>query len=163
MKDDIRSLITSGPRAKVSPRDATLNNNAEKPKNEERSSSDRSSSGDLEPLTSLTEPSVEESPTINSEDTSSTDSVEKLEIELSQLPVNGKRLAIHLEKELRSELLTYCNDEEITPETFMEASLVILKQHPEIMIKIANEARSRLFQRKRAGFIRRTLSMLKGI
>ena len=82
---------------------------------------------------------------------------------MSQLPENGKRLAVHLEKELRNELVSYCNQEEITPETFVEASLVILKQHPELRLEIANEARSRLLLRKRAGFIRRTISMLKGI
>lgn len=133
MSNDIRSLITSGSRTKVSPRDATLNR------------------------------SVEESPTAHLEEASSSGQIEKLETELSQLPENGKRLAVHLEKKLRNELVTYCNQEEITPETFVEASLVILKQHQEIKAQIANEARSRLSLRKRAGFLRRTISMLKGI
>lgn len=149
MSDDIRSLITSGSRTKVSPRDATLNNSVKNQKDEA--------------LSSLPNNSVEESPTINIQETSSTGQIEKLETELSQLPENGKRLAIHLEKELRNELVTYCNQEEITPETFVEASLVILKQHQEIKTKIAHEARSRLLLRKRAGFIRRTISMLKGV
>jgi hypothetical protein len=163
MSNDIRSLITSGSRTKVSARNASLNNNIEKQKDEQRSSSVRSSSGDLKPLASLLDQSVEESSTINVEEASSTGHIEKLETELSQLPENGKRLAVHLEKELRNELLSYCSQEEITPETFVEASLVILKQHQEIKTKIANEARSRLSLRKRAGFIRRTISMLKGI
>ena len=149
MSNDIRSLITSGSRTKVSPRDATLNNNIE--------------NQNKQPLPSRTNKSLEESIKIDQEEASSSGQIEKLETELSQLPENGKRLAVHLEKELRSELVSYCNQEEITPETFVEASLVILKQHPEIKSEIANEARSRLLLRKRAGFIRRTISMLKGI
>ncbi len=149
MSNDIRSLITSGSRTKVSPRDATLNNNIE--------------NQNKQPLPSRTNKSLEESIKIDQEEASSSGQIEKLETELSQLPENGKRLAVHLEKELRSELVSYCNQEEITPETFVEASLVILKQHPEIRSEIANEARSRLLLRKRAGFIRRTISMLKGI
>ena len=149
MSNDIRSLITSGSRTKVSPRDAALNKNVTKKKSELDSS--------------LPDKSVEEPRTIDVEVASSTGQIEKLETELSQLPENGKRLAIHLEKDLRNELVVYCNKEEITPETFIEASLVILKQHQKIKSEIVSEARSRLSLRKRAGFIRRTISMLKGI
>ena len=149
MTNDIRNLITSGSRTKVSPRDTTLNSNIEKQK-------------DLH-LSTLPNKSRVESATINIEETSSSEQIDKLETELSQLPENGKRLAVHLEKELRNELVTYCNQEEITPETFVEASLVILKQHQEIKVKITHEARTRLLLRKRAGFIRRTISMLKGV
>jgi hypothetical protein len=150
MSNDIRSLITSGSRTKVSPRDATLNNNnIEKHKQESFSSSPNKP--------------VEGSFTIDLKETSPSEQIAKLETELSQLPENGKRLAVHLEKEVRNELVAYCNQQEITPETFVEASLVILKQHQEIKEDIAKEARSRLFLRKRAGLIRRTISMLKGI
>ena len=149
MSNDIRSLITSGSRTKVSPRNASLNNNVEKQKKTS--------------FASLPGRSVEESTTVDREKASSTGQIEKLETELSQLPENGKRLAVHLEKELRNELVSYCNQLEITPETFIEASLIILKQHQEIKSEIVNEARSRLSLRKRAGFIRRTISMLKGI
>ena len=149
MSNDIRSLITSGSRTKVSPRDATLNNNTEK-QNKKHLSSPKSQS-------------VEKLPTADLQEASSSGQIDKLETELSQLPENGKRLAVHLEKELRNELVSYCNQEEITPETFVEASLVILKQHQEIKAEIVSEARSRLALRKRAGFLRRTISMLKGI
>ena len=166
MSNDIRSLITSGSRTKVSPRDATLNNKIEKeekqsPKAEEASTCRESKKQSLSSL-SLNK-SIEKSIAVDREETSSSDRIEKLETELSQLPENGKRLAIHLEKELRNELVSYCNRLEITPETFVEASLVILKQHPQIKSDIVNEARSRLSLRKRAGFVRRTISMLKGI
>ncbi len=181
MSNDIRSLITSGSRTKVSPRDAKLSNNIEKqnkrtadaevssayprskqltPNVEKTSELERSKK---QPLSSIPNKSQEESITVDREPASSSDQIEKLETELSQLPENGKRLAVHLEKELRNELVSYCNLEEITPETFVEASLVILKQHPQIKSEIVNEARSRLSLRKRAGFIRRTISMLKGI
>ena len=138
MSNDIRSLLTSGSRTKVSPRDATLNSNTENK-------------------------SAEKQPTANLQFASSSGQIDKLEKELAQLPENGKRLAVHLEKELRNELVSYCNAKEITPETFIEASLVILKQHQEIKAEIVSEAHSRLALRKRAGFLRRTISMLKGI
>ena len=165
MSNDIRSLITSGSRTKVSPRDATLNNNIEK---QNKRTADVEKTSELErskkqSLSSLSNKSQEESITVDREKASSIDQIEKLETELSQLPENGKRLAVHLEKELRNELVSYCNQVEITPETFIEASLVILKQHPQIKSEIVDEARSRLSLRKRAGFIRRTISMLKGI
>jgi len=142
MSDDIRSLITSGSRAKVAPRDASINSNIDK---------------------TIPGESLEEANDIEQQEISSSDQIEKLETELSQLPENGKRLAINLEKELRNKFVSFCNREEITPETFVEASLFILEQHPEIKSDIAVEARSRLLVRKRAGFIRRTISMLKVI
>ncbi|NJO99147.1 MAG: hypothetical protein HC764_26765 [Pleurocapsa sp. CRU_1_2] len=129
MSNDIRSLITSGSRAKVPLRDASINSNPDQPYPK----------------------------------TSSTTEIEKLETELSQLPKNGKRLAIHLEKGLRNKFVSYCSQEEITPETFIEASLFILQQYPDLQSQITQEAHSRLLLRKRAGFIRRTISMLKGI
>ena len=129
MSNDIRSLLTSGSRAKVPPRDTSINSNRDQPHPK----------------------------------TSSTTEIEKLETELSQLPENGKRLAIHLEKGLRNEFVFYCGQQEITPETFVEASLFILQQHPNLKSQITQEAHSRLLLRKRAGFIRRTISMLKGI
>ncbi len=137
MSNDIRSLITSGSRAKVPPRDASINRHRDQ----------------SEPKTSKGEEKV----------TSSITEIEKLETELSQLPENGKRLAIHLEKDLRNELVSYCNQQEITPETFIEASLFVLQQHSDLKSQITQEAHSRLLLRKRAGFIRRTISMLKGI
>ena len=149
MSNDIRSLITSDSRTKVSPRDAKLNKSIEKsPEPSISSNSDKPASESIQ---------------IDVPEVSSSAQIEKLETELSQLPENGKRLAVHLEKQLRTELVSYCNKQEITPETFVEASLVILKQYPHIESEIANEARSRLLLRKRAGFIRRTISMLKGI
>ena len=200
MSNDIRSLITSGSRAKVSPRDATLSNNTEKQKkrtadpvlkdtlkgsavsssgtkahgsphrtpptncftaSHEETLADRRSNQEL--LSTPQNQSGEKPPTVDLDEASSSEQIDKLQTELSQLPENGKRLAVHLEKELRNELVSYCNQEEITPETFVEASLVILKQHQEIKAEIVSEARSRLSLRKRAGFLRRTISMLKGI
>lgn len=165
MSNDIRSLITSGSRTKVSPRDATLNSNAKKTNKPiavaEVSSTERHNNPEQRSIAE--NQSVEKLPAADSQKASSSEQIDKLESELSQLPENGKRLAVHLEKELRNELVSYCNQKEITPETFVEASLVILKQHQEVKAEIVSEARSRLALRKRAGFLRRTISMLKGI
>ena len=164
MSNDIRSLITSGSRTKVSPRDATLSNNTEKQKKRTADAVLKNTARNNQELLSTPQnQSVEKPPTVDLDEASSSEQIDKLQTELSQLPENGKRLAVHLEKELRNELVSYCNQEEITPETFVEASLVILKQHQEIKAEIVSEARSRLSLRKRAGFLRRTISMLIGI
>ena len=165
MSNDIRSLITSSSRTKVSPRDATLNNDTKKPKKSTAVAEEPSAyqQNKRERSSTAKNQSAEKLPIVDLPEASSSGQIDKLETELSQLPENGKRLAVHLEKELRNELVSYCNQKEITPETFVEASLVILKQHPEIKAEMVHEARSRLAQRKRAGFLRRTISMLKGI
>ena len=72
----------------------------------------------------------------------------------------GKRLAIHLERDVRNELLKLCDEQEITPETFMEATFVLVKQKPNLVKQIMKEAKQRLSQRKRAGLLRRTLSLM---
>ena len=85
---------------------------------------------------------------------------QKLEKELESFPTMGKRLAIHLERDVRNELLKLCDEQEITPETFMEATFVLVKQKPNLVKQIMKEAKQRLSQRKRAGLLRRTLSLM---
>ncbi|WP_156114160.1 hypothetical protein [Myxosarcina sp. GI1] len=93
---------------------------------------------------------------------SPTQKMQQLSSELESLPKIGKRLAIHLEQNARTKLTTCCNQREITPETFIEAAIVLLENHPNLKEAILNEAESRLRLRKRAGYLRRTISMIEG-
>ncbi len=88
------------------------------------------------------------------------DQIQQLQAELDSLPQIGKRLAIHLEQEIRANLLQLCDRQEITSETFIEAAYALLQENPELVEQIVKEAKKRLKQRKRAGLIRRTLSMM---
>ena len=134
-KEDIRSLITSRKRKRVPPRDSSL-----------VSIPDRSSQ-------------VHESE-VNNSDVKSGD-ISGLQAELDGLPKMGKRLAVHLEKGVREVLMRSCEEKEITPETFIEASVVLLHERSELLDQIFNEAKSRLAQRKRAGLLRRTMTMMQ--
>lgn len=73
----------------------------------------------------------------------------------------GKRLAITLEQTIRSELLSICDQSEVTPETFIEAAIIFLKKEPRTLEKICDDAQDRLVQRKKAGVKRRSLTMMK--
>ena len=73
----------------------------------------------------------------------------------------GKRLAITLEQTIRSEFLSICDQAEITPETFIEAAIIFLKEEPHTLEKICDDAQDRLVQRKKAGVKRRSLTMMK--
>jgi hypothetical protein len=73
----------------------------------------------------------------------------------------GKRLAITLEHNIRTEFLSICDQSEVTPETFIEAVIVFLKREPDALQKICGDAQERLVQRKKAGVKRRSLTMMK--
>ncbi|MDV3002638.1 MAG: hypothetical protein N5P05_004293 (plasmid) [Chroococcopsis gigantea SAG 12.99] len=88
------------------------------------------------------------------------DQIQQLQAELDNLPQIGKRLAIHLEQEIRANLLQLCDRQEITPETFIEAAYALFQENPDLVEPIVKDAKKRLKQRKRAGLIRRTLSMM---
>ena len=86
--------------------------------------------------------------------------LQKIQAELEKLPQIGKRLAVHLEQQVRAELLYLCDQQEITPEIFLEAAFVALQNQPKLLEDIVIEAKERLAIRKRAGFLRRTKSMI---
>jgi hypothetical protein len=86
--------------------------------------------------------------------------LQKIQAELEKLPQIGKRLAVHLEQQIRAELLYLCDRQEITPEIFLEAAFVALQNQPELLKEIVTDAKERLATRKRAGFLRRTKSMI---
>lgn len=85
----------------------------------------------------------------------------ELEAELDSLPKMGKRLAVNLQEEIRYSLMELCDRVEVTPDTFIEASVVALKSQPELLKEILDDAQVRLAQRKKAGVIRRTLTMME--
>lgn len=152
MSSDIRSLISSSSRAKVPSRDTSLKINSDSAEHDNLTSS----------KFNQTEPIPKEQSTPEAE-LSPTQKMEQLLTELEGLPKIGKRLAIHLEQNIRTELTTYCSEQDITPETFIEATIVLLKNHPNFKEEIVSEATFRLRSRKRAGYLRRTISMLEGI
>lgn len=134
---DIRSILTSKSRAKVTPRDASL-----------KSMQSASETPGIQPQNR----EIEDLETAE---------VKRLQTELERLPQMGKRLAVHLEQTVRSELMQLCEQAEVTPEIFIEAMVVTLKTEPELLAKIIQEAQKRLRQRKQAGVIRRTLAMME--
>ena len=82
---------------------------------------------------------------------------------VENLPQMGKRIAVSLEVDLRAQLLRLCDSEGITPETFLEAAVAVLEQHPHALAAILAEAKLRYQQRKDAGHLRRTLTSLQKI
>ncbi len=75
--------------------------------------------------------------------------------EIENLPQISKRLAVRLEDELRDKLEMLCKHEKITPETFLEAALVICNSNPGTMTLVLTEAKDRYAKRKMAGELRR--------
>lgn len=139
--NDIRSILTSKSRPKVTPRDTSLGNKSSTPKDE--------------PITELDNE-------ISEIDTSATsDDLSGLQTELNNLPTVGKRLAVHLEQGIRENLVKLCDNSDITPEIFIEAAIALLQEKPNLMSKVLADAKVRLSKRKRAGLVRRTLAMMQ--
>ncbi len=142
MSDDIRTLLTSKSRAKVPPRSASLKSNRP-PSSEEKASTEIK---DEQDSSAIDEGSIE---------------LQRLKEELDSLPKVGKRLAVHLEQEVRADLIRLCDSQEITPETFIESACAWLHSKPELIEEIVADAKLRLRTRKRAGLLRRTLAMVQ--
>ena len=139
---DIRTLITSKSRAKVAPRESSLG--SKRP----------------EECTDSSSPTYDVGSNVPSTPTESQD-LSGLQAELDNLPQVGKRLAIHLEQGIRSELVRLCDDSDITPETFLEAAVALLQSQPAILKEVVADAKVRLALRKRAGLLKRTLAMVQ--
>lgn len=88
--------------------------------------------------------------------------LEELKAELAQIPETNRHSAIVLEKELDQHLTRYCKDNRITVEVFLEAAWLYAASDPEAMEKILAEAKRRYTARKRAGKLRRLITMLEG-
>jgi hypothetical protein len=141
---DIRSLITSKSRPKVTPRDTSLS--LKRSLEVEEEASDKSEISD-----------ADDSAQTNGEP----QELQRLQAELENLPQVGKRLAVHLEQGIRSDLLRLCDEEEITPETFIEAAIALLQSKPELKEEVVADAKVRLRTRKRAGLVKRTMALVQ--
>ncbi|PSB28867.1 hypothetical protein [Stenomitos frigidus] len=92
----------------------------------------------------------------------SNDALEDLKAELAKIPETNRHSAIVLEKELDQSLTRYCKDNRITIEVFLEAAWVHTASDPKAMEEILTEAKRRYADRKRAGKLRRLITMLEG-
>lgn len=144
---DIRSLLTSRSRARVTPRDSSLTN---KP-------------APLEVEQEYRESAPETAPQRVSEPQPQLSELSSLQKELDSLPQAGKRLAVHLEQNIRVALLQLCDRHELTPEIFIEAALALLEEKPDLVVKAVDDAKVRLAKRKRAGLLRRTIAIAQTV
>ena len=140
--NDIRSLLKSKSRAKVAPRDTSLIGKHSQTESDESST----------PATDA--PNKPETQAL-------TEDLDGLQAELEKLPTVGKRLAIHLEQGVRADLVRLCDDNDITPEIFIEAAFTLLQDKPALITEIVAEAKVRLTKRKQAGLVRRTIAMVQ--
>lgn len=92
--------------------------------------------------------------------TSST--LDELRAELVKIPETRRHSAIVLEKALDQELTRFCKEQGITVELFLEAAWLQIMTDSTLMEATLVEARRRYRDRKRAGQIRRLITMLEG-
>ncbi|MBW4421913.1 MAG: hypothetical protein KME13_22300 [Myxacorys californica WJT36-NPBG1] len=88
------------------------------------------------------------------------DTLEELKAELAKIPKTNRHSAIVLDKELDQTLTRYCKDNRITIEVFLEAAWVHASSNPAAMEEIVAEAKRRYGNRKKAGKLRRLITML---
>lgn len=87
---------------------------------------------------------------------------EDLKAELAKIPETNRHSAIVLEKELDQTLTRFCKENRITLEVFLEAAWVHASSNPNAMAEILTEAKRRYGDRKKAGKLRRLITMLEG-
>ena len=90
------------------------------------------------------------------------DTLGELKAELAKIPETIRHSAIVLEKEVDQVLTRYCKENRITIEVFLEASWIHASSNPSTMKKIVAEAKRRYDDRKRAGKLRRLITMIEG-
>ncbi len=90
------------------------------------------------------------------------DAMEELKADLAQIPETIRHSAIVLEKELDQKLTRYCKDHRITVEVFLESAWLHVSSNEGAMDEILVEAKRRYADRKRAGKLRRLITMLEG-
>ncbi len=89
------------------------------------------------------------------------DALGALKAELAQIPETIRHSAIVLEKEVDQVLTRYCKENRITIEVFLEAAWIHASSNPSSMKKIVTEAKRRYDDRKRAGKLRRLITMIE--
>lgn len=92
--------------------------------------------------------------------TRTSNTLEELKAELAQVPPTNRHSAIVLEQELDQALTRYCKENRVTVEVFLEAAWIYASANPTAMAEILAEAKRRYRDRKRAGKLRRMLTML---
>lgn len=113
------------------------------------------------PIYKITEPKDPSDSKLATGDSNS-DTLEALKAELMKVPPTNRHSAIVLEQELDQALTRYCKENRVTIEVFLEAAWVYASDNPTAMAEILAEAKHRYADRKRAGKLRRMLTMLEG-
>lgn len=92
---------------------------------------------------------------------SSTDETEYLKKKLESLPKIAPRRNIRLEESLNQRIQQFCQEQNISIETFLEACFLACESDSELKSIVTEEAKRRIEQRKEAGKIRRLYSQLE--
>jgi len=96
------------------------------------------------------------------ETTGDNSTLEELKSELAKLPPTRRHSAVVLDAEIDANLTRFCKEKGVTVEVFLEAAWLQAVSSSELMGKILVEAKSRYDSRKRAGKLRRLITMLSG-
>lgn len=87
-----------------------------------------------------------------------------LEKELETLPqVVSKKMGVRLEEGIYTEIRLFCQKNNITLETLLEAYFTICQDHPIILNQVVENAQHRLQQRTKAGNIRSILTKTRNL
>jgi len=96
------------------------------------------------------------------ETTGDNSTLEELKAELAKIPPTRRHSAVVLDAEIDANLTRFCKEKGVTVEVFLEAAWLQAVSSSELMEKILVEAKSRYDSRKRAGKLRRLITMLSG-
>jgi hypothetical protein len=88
--------------------------------------------------------------------------LEELKAELAKIPPTRRHSAVILDAEIDADLTRFCKEKGVTVEVFLEAAWLQAVSSSDLMEKILVEAKSRYDSRKRAGKLRRLITMLSG-
>ena len=93
---------------------------------------------------------------------SNNSTLEELKAELAKIPPTRRHSAVILDAEIDADLTRFCKEKGVTVEVFLEAAWLQAVSSSDLMEKILVEAKSRYDSRKRAGKLRRLITMLSG-
>jgi hypothetical protein len=93
---------------------------------------------------------------------SNASTLEGLKAELAKIPPTRRHSAVILDAEIDGDLTRFCKEKGVTVEVFLEAAWLQAVSSSDLMEKILVEAKSRYDSRKRAGKLRRLITMLSG-
>jgi hypothetical protein len=91
----------------------------------------------------------------------STNILKELEDELAQIPNTVRHSAIVIDASIDKPLTAFCKENKITVELFLEAAWNLSNSDPVYLQLILADAKQRYSVRKRAGKIRRLITMLQ--